>query len=216
MVVLQLLAGSWLIAVYVLQVAWVRQQLLAVLPPLLPWLLLWLGLPVAGAAPDQAEVQGVTLELLLRAKAVILLAVALRQKAKRWQQQLPAAVAAVAAPCWPCPLFWTRQHHVTALAAAAAALEQRQQQHAPLSTPGSRNTSLGPAGSEITGRDAGPGSPTGPDSFDSANWEDLEPVLRRAEQLVSPLKAFMLKVTCDGRTRLAGWLAGWLCLILLV
>eukprot|EP00775_Hariotina_reticulata_P007362 gene7362-7573_t len=97
MVMLQLLAASWLIAVYVLQVAWVRQQLLAMLPPVVPWLLLWLGLPIAGPDPDQAEVQG----------------------------------------------------------------------H---------------------------GRPEDPDSLEAANWEDLEPVLRRAEQLVSPVKALMLKL----------------------
>lgn len=52
---LQVLVAAWLLAQYLLQVAWFRELLLQVSPPLLPWLLLWLGLPVAGDGATQVR-----------------------------------------------------------------------------------------------------------------------------------------------------------------
>jgi len=52
---LQVLVAAWLLAQYLLQVAWFRDLLLQVSPPLLPWLLLWLGLPVAGDGATQVR-----------------------------------------------------------------------------------------------------------------------------------------------------------------
>lgn len=174
---LQVLVAAWLLAQYLLQVAWLRGLVLVASPPLLPWLLLWLGLPVAGDAPTQ--VPHLTLEAMLRMKALVLVATALRHKAQRWQRKLPPAVVAAAEAHWPCPLFWPPKHPPVHAAAAAAASdggvlpgadEASAQQHAGVRAAG-----------DVVG--------------DSLPWDDLEPVLRRAGQLVSPVKAAIIQVS---------------------
>lgn len=180
---LQVLVAAWLLAQYLLQVAWLRGLVLGASPPLLPWLLLWLGLPVAGDAPTQ--VPHLTLEAMLRLKALVLVATALRHKAQRWQRKLLPAVVAAAEAHWPCPLFWPPKHPPVHAAAAAddddgdvlpGAEGASAQQHADVR-----------AARDVVG--------------DSLPWEDLEPVLRRAGQLVSPVKAAIIqvraKLTCS-------------------
>jgi hypothetical protein len=175
---LQVLVAAWLLAQYLLQVAWLRALVLDASPPLLPWLLLWLGLPVAGDAPTQ--VPHLTLEAMLRMKALVLVATALRHKAQRWQRKLPPAVLAAAEAHWPCPLFWPPKHSTVQAAATAVASDG--------SVPsGSDNTS--------TQQNAGVSAAGDAAGGDSLPWEDLEPVLRRAGQLVSPVKAAIIQVS---------------------
>lgn len=160
--------------------SWCRSLLLQASPPLLPWLLLWLGLPVAGDGPS--EVPQLTVEAMLRMKALVLVATALRYKAQCWQQKLPHAVVAAAEAHWPCPLFWPPKHDVHADAE------------------GSMQAARGGAGSldgqqsQQLGVEGGQGAV----GVESLQWEELEPVLRRAGQLVSPLKALVIKVRCSG------------------
>ena len=171
------LVSSCLLAQYLLQVAWCRDLLLGMSSPLLPWLLLWLGLPVAGDGPSQ--VPQLTLEAMLRMKALILVATALRHKAQRWQQRLPAAVVAAAEAHWPCPLFWPPKGNVHGATG-------------PMGVPATAGSPGGQQQSQQQGVAAG----EGPAGVDSLQWEELEPVLRRAGQLVSPLKALIIKVGC--------------------
>lgn len=166
----------------VLQVSWCRTLLLQASPPLLPWLLLWLGLPVAGDGPS--EVPQLTLEAMLRMKALVLVATALRDKAQRWQQKLPPAVVAAAEAHWPCPVFWPPRGAGAVNAAAQGSAQAARG---------------GDGGHEGRGSQQlcveGGEDPAG---VKSLQWEELEPVLRRAGQLVSPLKALVIKVSCSG------------------
>jgi hypothetical protein len=160
-------------------VSWCRTLLLQASPPLLPWLLLWLGLPVAGDGPS--EVPQLTLEAMLRMKALVLVATALRHKAHVWHQKLPHAVIAAAEAHWPCPLFWPPR----GVGAVHAAVQGNAQaaRGAAGSVEGQQAQQLGVEGGE------------GPAGAESLQWEELEPVLRRAGQLVSPLKALVIKVS---------------------
>lgn len=176
---LQLLVSAWLLLQYMLQVQWLRSLLLEPAPPLLPWLLMWLGLPLSGDDPAAAQVQGLGLEVMLRYKALILVAVAVRSKAKQWQQLLPDVVVGAAAVNRPCPLFWPPMCD----AAGAAAGPQQ------------------PVGVQVGGGSFRPDNQAGaaavrPDkqAAASGSWEDIEPVLRRAEQLMTPLTALVFKV----------------------
>lgn len=169
---LQVLVAAWLLAQYLLQVAWLRGLIFEAAPPLLPWLLLWLGLPVAGEGPTQ--VPHLTLEGMLRMKALVLVATALRHKAQRWQRKLPAVVAAAAGAHWPCPLFWPPKTKRAAGAADSSAVQ------------GAEGGWIG-SQSQTT-------QPDGAVGADASTWEDLEPVLKRAEQLVSPVRALLIKV----------------------
>lgn len=173
---LQVLVAAWLLAQYLLQVAWFRDLIMAASPPLLPWLLLWLGLPVAGNGPT--EVPQLTMESMLRMKALVLVATALRRKAQRWQQALPQAVVAAADASWPCPLFWPPSGadtgsesgaHLTGAAGHSGLSGQLRQGAA-------------------AGQDARAGA-------ESLPWEELEPVLRRAGALMSPVKALLFRVS---------------------
>lgn len=178
---LQVLVAVWLLAQYLLQVAWLRGLILDAAPPLLPWLLLWLGLPVAGDGPTQ--IPNPTLEAMLRMKALVLVATALRHKAQRWQQKIPAAVVAAAEAHWPCPLFWPPKQG-SAQAVGDASLR---------SESGSGATSSQAQAAAVLNGAAGDGA----GGADGMPWEDLEPVLKRAGQLVSPVKALLTKVCCD-------------------
>jgi hypothetical protein len=80
---LQSVLPTSLLVLVLLQVQWCRGLLFSASPPLLPWLLLWAGLPVSGSDEQQGQVEGLSLELMLRAKVLILVAVAIRSKAKR-------------------------------------------------------------------------------------------------------------------------------------
>jgi hypothetical protein len=172
---LQVLVAAWLLAQYLLQVAWLRGLIFQAAPPLLPWLLLWLGLPVAGDEPMQ--VPHLTLEGMLRMKALVLVATALRRKAQRWQRKLPAAVVTAADAHWPCPLFWPPH------AVRGAGIDVSRVPGAQGDLGGSQMHTTQPDGAvELGGADA-------------LAWEDLEPVLKRAEQLVSPVKALFIKVS---------------------
>lgn len=175
---LQVLVAAWLMAQYILQVAWVRDRLFDASPPLLPWLLLWLGLPVAGEGPTQ--VPHLTLEAMLRMKVLVLVATALRYKAQRWQQKLPAAVREAAGAHWPCPLFWPPKQAPGSMLAADS-----QQGGMLAAAAGARGPGLGSHAAA-----AGAGVEAG----EALAWEELEPVLRRAGQLVSPLTALIIKV----------------------
>lgn len=164
-VCVQVLVAAWLLAQYLLQVAWLRDLLFAAFPPLLPWLLLWLGLPVAGDG-GPTQVPGLTLEAMLRMKALVLVASALRHKAQRWQQQLPQAVVEAAEAHWPCPLFWPP-------AKGSDSSEQP--------TAGSGSA----AGAGGAGADAPAVGASSTSAADAAPWDEFGPVLRRAGQLVS-------------------------------
>jgi hypothetical protein len=80
---LRLLAPLWLVASYALQVPWLRGLLLAAVPPVAPWMMLWAGLPVVGMDVAAAEVAGLSLECLLRWRALLLVALALHDQAWR-------------------------------------------------------------------------------------------------------------------------------------
>jgi hypothetical protein len=176
---LQVLTAAWLLSQYILQVAWVRDRLFDASPPLLPWLLLWLGLPVAGDGPTQ--VPHLTLEAMLRMKVLVLVATALRYKAQRWQQKLPAAVRAAAGAHWPCPLFWPPKQAPGSMLAAGT-----QQGGMLAAAAGAREAGLGSHAAAAAG--------AGGEAGEALAWEELEPVLRRAGQLVSPLTALIIKV----------------------
>jgi hypothetical protein len=186
---LQVLVAAWLLAQYILQVAWVRDRLFDASPPLLPWLLLWLGLPVAGEGPTQ--VPHIALEAMLRMKVLVLVATALRYKAQRWQQKLPAAVREAAGAHWPCLLFWPPREAPGSMLAAAL------QQNSILAAAAGTGTSQGSHASALQGAAAGAGGGAG----EALAWEELEPVLRRAGQLVSPLTALIIKVCSWFQTR---------------
>jgi hypothetical protein len=173
---LQVLVAAWLLAQYLLQVAWLRGLIFEAAPPLLPWLLLWLGLPVAGDGPTQ--VPHLTLEGMLRMKALVLVATALRHKAQRWQRKLPAAVVAAADASGACPLFWPPR---AARGASTAEVTR---------VPGAE---ADPGSSQM--QTTQPDGAVGIGGADASAWEDLEPVLKRAEQLVSPVKALVIKAS---------------------
>jgi hypothetical protein len=113
-------------------------------------------------------------------KALVLVATALRHKAHRWQQKLPHYVIAAAEAHWPCPLFWPPRD-VGAVHAAAQGSAQAARAAA---------GSLEGRASQQPGVEGGEGAA----GVESLQWEELEPVLRRAGQLVSPLKALVIKV----------------------
>lgn len=122
-----------------------------------------------------AQVPGLTLEAMLRMKALVLVATALRHKAQRWQQQLPAAVVQAADAHWPCPLFWPPQQGSPAAATdgiSGAATRPEMPRQAP------------------QGAQAGQAA-----GAESLPWEELEPVLRRAGALVSPVKQLLFRVS---------------------
>jgi len=109
-VLLQWLSSLWLLICYSLQVPAIQDALLTQGGSLAPWVLAWAGVPVVGPDPLSGELPlpggGRGLEVLLRWKALLLAAAALWQRARRWEQRLPAEVLAAAQPGDACPLFW--------------------------------------------------------------------------------------------------------------
>lgn len=193
-IALQVFSAAWLLMVYVSQVKWVRSLLLDHAPPLLPWLLLWLGLPVSGDDLDQAQVQGLGLEQIMRYKVIMLAAAAVRSKAQQWQQQLPeAVVAAESAHGNPCPLFWPPR---SAAAAAAGGFGSKPSDHHQHHESGVQGDTV----SRTSGSRSAAAAAARPDS-QAVGWDELEPVWRTAEQIVSPLYALGLWVSGMRRIR---------------
>lgn len=102
----QLLALVWLVAQYALLVPWVQQALLQLFGAAAVDWAAWAGLVMPGGSGGSGGASPATIERLLRAQALLLLAVALRRRAARWQRKLPPQVAAVGYCGAACPLFW--------------------------------------------------------------------------------------------------------------
>eukprot|EP00887_Chlorella_sp_A99_P004668 scaffold4.g4668.t1 len=102
----QALAGAWLVAQYAVLVPWIQQMLDSLSGGSARDWAAWAGLVVPPDAPGPGGAGSALVERLLRAKAALLLAVALRRRAAWWQAKLPRQVAAAGHCGAPCPLFW--------------------------------------------------------------------------------------------------------------
>ncbi|CAL8464921.1 g4456 [Coccomyxa elongata] len=93
-----LVTATWMLGQYATQVQWICDR--AGPPDGLPARIVrYLGLLSCGS--------GQTLEMLLRAKCLILIAITLKRRSLRWVRHLPEAVKRAGAPSSQCCLFWT-------------------------------------------------------------------------------------------------------------
>lgn len=95
-------ASLWLIAQYLAQIPWIKSLLLS--SRIHSNMLSWLGIDYCTDGADSPPPS--SLETLLRWKALLLVAVALNQKALIWWTKLPDVVRNEAKCGAKCPLFW--------------------------------------------------------------------------------------------------------------
>ncbi|GAB4823805.1 hypothetical protein N2152v2_010851 [Parachlorella kessleri] len=107
--------AAWLVAQYAVEVWWVRDFLTSLDPNAANWLE-WTGLRLT--ATTGARV----VERVLRCKALLLVAVAVKRRTFRWYKKLPQDVKAASCCGAPCPLFWPPSAHHPS---TSALLEER-------------------------------------------------------------------------------------------